>query len=245
MSAKAGLIYCYILTGGDLTGSDEAICDKIRRRERSGRAKVFGGARVPSSSLRCRPARPGRSSRSSPRAVLSNTKHLILLENGVDIGSSPIVILTEPHDDSPKSIAGKLPSIPDLFSASSERNPSSSSVQPPPSSHRDGATAVSSSVRHVLPSDLPTAIKQLDDEEPERVHSAVVAEQQRRGKSSPTLDNRRQRNEAPKHTLTSGQVNAVRAAFKAGVTPPRIARQFGLSQADVRKALVGDKHRSA
>ena len=27
------------------------------------------------------------------------------------------------------------------------------------------------------------------------------------------------------------------AAFKAGVTPSRIARQFGLSQSDVRKAL--------
>jgi len=27
---------------------------------------------------------------------------------------------------------------------------------------------------------------------------------------------------------------------KAGVTPSRIARQFGISQSDVRKALVGD-----
>jgi transposase-like protein len=32
-------------------------------------------------------------------------------------------------------------------------------------------------------------------------------------------------------------MNAVRAAFKAGITPARIARQFGLSQSDVRKAL--------
>jgi hypothetical protein len=41
--------------------------------------------------------------------------------------------------------------------------------------------------------------------------------------------------------LTKGQVNAVRAALKAGVTPSRIARQFGLSQSDVRKALSSDK----
>ena len=41
--------------------------------------------------------------------------------------------------------------------------------------------------------------------------------------------------------LTKGQVNAVRAAFKAGVTPSRIARQFGLSQSDVRKALSSDE----
>ena len=33
----------------------------------------------------------------------------------------------------------------------------------------------------------------------------------------------------------------VRAAFKAGITPSRIARQFGLSQSDVRKALAGDE----
>jgi hypothetical protein len=42
-------------------------------------------------------------------------------------------------------------------------------------------------------------------------------------------------------SLSRGQVNAVRAAFKAGVTPSRIARQFGLSQSDVRKALSYDE----
>jgi predicted transcriptional regulator len=40
--------------------------------------------------------------------------------------------------------------------------------------------------------------------------------------------------------LTQGKLNAVRAAFKAGVTPSRIARQFGISQGNVRKALAGD-----
>jgi transposase-like protein len=37
--------------------------------------------------------------------------------------------------------------------------------------------------------------------------------------------------------LTTGRLNAVRAAFKAGVKPSAIARQFGISQSDVRKAL--------
>jgi DNA-directed RNA polymerase specialized sigma24 family protein len=41
-------------------------------------------------------------------------------------------------------------------------------------------------------------------------------------------------------SLTRGQVNAVRAAYKAGVTPSQIARQFGISQSDVRKALMAD-----
>jgi transposase-like protein len=38
----------------------------------------------------------------------------------------------------------------------------------------------------------------------------------------------------------AGKLNAVRGAFKAGVTPSRIARQFGISQSDVRKALASD-----
>jgi predicted DNA binding protein len=44
-------------------------------------------------------------------------------------------------------------------------------------------------------------------------------------------------------SLTQGQVNAVRAAFKAGITPSRIARQFGISQSNVRKALASDPSR--
>jgi hypothetical protein len=38
-----------------------------------------------------------------------------------------------------------------------------------------------------------------------------------------------------------GKLNAIRAAFKAGVTPSQIARELGLSQSDVRKALRADK----
>jgi hypothetical protein len=38
--------------------------------------------------------------------------------------------------------------------------------------------------------------------------------------------------------LTPGKLNAVRAAFKDGVKPSQIARQFDLSQFDVRKALA-------
>src|SRR6476620_7138024 len=38
--------------------------------------------------------------------------------------------------------------------------------------------------------------------------------------------------------LTTGKLNAVRAAFKAGVKSSAIARQFGISQSDVRKVLA-------
>jgi DNA invertase Pin-like site-specific DNA recombinase len=101
--------------------------------------------------------------------------------------------------------------------------------------------AVVSATRHVLPKDLPNAIKHLSDEELDRLITAALAEMRQRGRRLPTDK------AAPKikpglakASLTRGQLNAVRAAFKAGVTPSRIARQFGLSQSDVRKALATD-----
>ena len=68
-----------------------------------------------------------------------------------------------------------------------------------------GRVASADERRHVLPKDLPNAVKHLNDEELDRL------------------------------------LNAVHAAFKAGITPARIARQFGLSQSDVKKALKSDK----
>jgi hypothetical protein len=38
--------------------------------------------------------------------------------------------------------------------------------------------------------------------------------------------------------LTTGKLNAVRTAFKAGVRTSAIARQFGISQADLKKPLA-------
>jgi hypothetical protein len=51
---------------------------------------------------------------------------------------------------------------------------------------------------------------------------------------------RKRRVEAVAVPLTQGKLNAVRAAFKAGVSPTKIARQFGLSQSDVQKALASN-----
>jgi hypothetical protein len=71
--------------------------------------------------------------------------------------------------------------------------------------------------------------------------SAVLAEQRRWGKKLLAEAYRTRRVEvAGVIPLSQGKLNAVRAAFKAGVTPSRIARQFGISQSDVRKALASD-----
>ena len=89
--------------------------------------------------------------------------------------------------------------------------------------------------RHALPKDLPTAIQQLDDQEFERLAAAVRHEQKRRGQGKPA---KAHTDDKPASgSLSVGKMNAIRAAFQAGVTPSRIARQFGISQADVRLVL--------
>ena len=133
--------------------------------------------------------------------------------------------------------SGRTPSKPDLFSMTSDRESVSSS----PASHTPPVAA--SSPRYVLPRDLPSAIKQIDDQELDRLLAAVLAEQKRRGgKSRAAIQpSRKHRVEPVEVRLTTGKLNAVRAAFGAGIKPTQIARQFGLSEADVRRALASDE----
>jgi predicted DNA-binding protein (UPF0251 family) len=130
--------------------------------------------------------------------------------------------------------------VPNLFSAASPREHVGLPPNPPIPTANSEAT---SSPRHVLPNDLPTAIKQLNDQELDQLQAAVTAEQERRGKKphAPVkTPNKRPVEAASEVSLKRGQVNAIRAAFKAGVTPSRIARQFGIPQSDVRKTLASE-----
>ena len=95
--------------------------------------------------------------------------------------------------------------------------------------------------RHVLPSDLPTAIKYLNDQELDQLQAAVTTELQRRGKKPPVSDKTpSKRVEAAAVSLTATKLNAVRAAFKAGVRPSKIAKQFGIPQSDVRRVIANE-----
>ena len=111
------------------------------------------------------------------------------------------------------------------------------------------ATPLSSSTtaetpRYFLPKDLPQAVKALSDQELDQLSAAVLVEQQRRGKRSPSNENAQQRRvEEVSAPISTGKMNAVRAAFKAGLKPSQIARQFGISQSDVRKTLASDTSR--
>jgi hypothetical protein len=127
---------------------------------------------------------------------------------------------------------------PDLFAAADAREPTS-----PSSSTSTSAAAPASPPRIVLPQDLPSALKQLDNQELDRLSVAVTAEQQARGGKRVAVADKpasKGRVEAIPIALSTGKINAVRAAFKAGVKPTQIARQFGISQSDMRKVLASD-----
>jgi len=100
----------------------------------------------------------------------------------------------------------------------------------------------SSSQSYALPKNLSSALGYLDDDQLDRLLAAVVAEQRRRGKKVPVSDKspRQPPVKVVAPPLPQGKLNAIRAAFKAGFTPSRIARQFRISKSDVKKALASD-----
>jgi hypothetical protein len=132
---------------------------------------------------------------------------------------------------------------PDLFSTAAVRDASA----PTKLSSAEAITETELQ-RHVLPKNLPNAIKHLSDGELDLLHAATLEEMKRRGRSPqgietdlqtlrgrfdvrpPLVKTRSAATEKRQHVdvaeaprLTQGKLNAVRAAFKAGVTPSRIA----------------------
>ena len=138
---------------------------------------------------------------------------------------------------------GSNPSIKaDLFLAQqSPDTPSPSASEPKPPLRTD-KPAAASSPSYALPTNLPSALRHLDNDQLERLLAAVIAELKQRGKNLSVSDEtfRKQRTKEVAPPLAQGKLNAVRAAFKAGVRPSRIAREFGIPHADVRKALASD-----
>jgi predicted DNA-binding protein (UPF0251 family) len=144
---------------------------------------------------------------------------------------------------------------PELFPTDAVKGGSSAPLTKLPAA---GATNESEPQRHVLPKDLPNTIKHLSDGELDFLHATTLQELKRRGrkpqgvetdlparpdltKSQPPPTKKRRHVDIAEVRLTQGKLNAVRAAFKAGVTPSRIAKQFGISQSSVRQALASEK----
>jgi hypothetical protein len=119
----------------------------------------------------------------------------------------------------------------------------------------DDAQSAASQPRHLLPKDLAGALARMGDAEIDSLLKAVTTEARRRGRLAPHQPGEETSADARSHRgrvtadagaalLTTGKLNAVRAAFKAGVRPSAIARQFGISQSDVRKALGAEGKKS-
>jgi hypothetical protein len=150
------------------------------------------------------------------------------------------------------------PATPDLFSTDGVTSAVPSSPTP------DGAKKATESApqRHILPKNLRHAVSQLSDGELDELCEVAFDEAKRRGRLPRIIrtdftrsalrpsklatkplhpTKKRLHVDTDEVALTRGQINAVRAAFKAGITPGRIARQFGMSQSSVRKALATDE----
>jgi hypothetical protein len=136
------------------------------------------------------------------------------------------------------------PAIPGLFSTDGVKAavPSSPTVDA-----AKEATEIASQ-RHVLPKNLRHAISQLSDGELDELFEAAFDEAKRRGRFPPSVrtempssalrppelttkrlppTRKRRRVDIAEVSLTGGQVKAIRAAFKAGITPSRIADSSG------------------
>jgi len=109
----------------------------------------------------------------------------------------------------------------------------------------------------ILPKDLPAAIARLPEDELKTLARAVNEELERRNLRTPSelisgqgtnpartpvatskKPSRPASREANAQPLTQSRVNAIRAAFKAGVKSSTIARQFGVSRSAIQDALT-------
>jgi hypothetical protein len=103
------------------------------------------------------------------------------------------------------------PSTTDLFSTTPVRD----GAPPQVSASKDSASV---SQRHVLPRDLPTAVKYLTDAELDLLITTAVDEAKRRGRSPPKIDRnppdepKQTRVELAKGSSTRGQISAVQAS---------------------------------
>ena len=95
--------------------------------------------------------------------------------------------------------------------------------------HRPGMLA--------LPADLERSLRHLNDADLDRLVEAASAEARRRGRRTGGTPGGRARAKAS--PVTTGQEKLVLAAFEAGLKPAAIAREFGLSRAQVDGVLAG------
>ena len=105
--------------------------------------------------------------------------------------------------------------------------------------------------RLLLPGDLPRSLRHLDDGQLEELLRAAGAEARRRGLKAAGADIRQPGGRKPAGGATAkrgepaplrpGLERVVRAALEAGVKPAAIAREFGISRAQVQRVAAAAK----
>jgi DNA invertase Pin-like site-specific DNA recombinase len=102
----------------------------------------------------------------------------------------------------------------------------------------------------LLPSNLESSLAILSDDEFARLHAGVTAEAARRKNAvrspKPTQAalahaSNSSKSKPASRSLSTAKANLVRAAIKAGVKPSAIARQFGVSKAEISEVLRSEE----
>ncbi len=105
----------------------------------------------------------------------------------------------------------------------------------------------SSARPYLLPTDLPKALTWLTVDELDTLAKAVQIEKRKRAASSPNDAELRAAGKPSKPNPLGpsvGQINSIRAAIKAGVTPTTIAKQLGVTKATVAEIASSHPHQS-
>jgi hypothetical protein len=132
-------------------------------------------------------------------------------------------------------------SEPDLFSIETVPRTPAPPATPPAPMPAAGSLDIS-------PEDFGRMIVRWSDDEVERLRGVVAAEARRRGLLPPERDPkgdasagrsiRQRRPELLAKGLAPGKVNAIRAASQAGVKLSKIAQEFGLPLAAVKRVIA-------
>jgi hypothetical protein len=96
---------------------------------------------------------------------------------------------------------------------------------------------ISGTTRRIrLPGDLARSLEYLDDAELRKLQDAVNDEIERRSRKAVRKESVRPADKEAVR-IPEGQVNLIRASFKAGLKPAAIARTLGISPSLVRRVL--------
>jgi uncharacterized protein (DUF433 family) len=98
--------------------------------------------------------------------------------------------------------------------------------------------------RTVLPQNLAASLRHLPEQDIVRLVEALAVEMDRRGLTVTKEKTKQPSKSGPDpilSQLTGSQISLIQSSIKAGVKPPALARQFGITRAQISAALKAGK----